>query len=67
MAEQSLRDVRIEKRQLLEREGIPVHPDRFDRTHTLREVMSLPDGTPVRATCTVQVKEANSLSFKKGS
>jgi hypothetical protein len=29
--------------------------------------MFLPDGTPVRATCTVSIKEANSLSFKKGS
>lgn len=29
--------------------------------------MFLPNGTPVRATCTVKVKEADKLSFKKGS
>ena len=29
--------------------------------------MFLPDGTPVRATCTVKVKEADKLSFKKGT
>ncbi len=29
--------------------------------------MFLPDGTPCRATCNVKVKEASSLSFKKGS
>jgi hypothetical protein len=29
--------------------------------------MFLPDGTPVRATCNVKLKEASKLSFKKGS
>jgi hypothetical protein len=28
--------------------------------------MFLPDGTPVRATCTVKLKEADAVSFKKG-
>jgi lysyl-tRNA synthetase, class II len=64
MAEQSLRDVRIEKRQLLEREGIQVHPDRFERTHTLREIMSLPDGTHVRAAGRVgQLRKFGKLTF----
>ena len=64
MAEQSLRDVRIEKRHLLEKEGIQVHPDRFERTHTLREIMSLPDGTPVRAAGRVgQLRKFGKLTF----
>ncbi len=29
--------------------------------------MFLPDGTPCRATCTLKVKEASRLSFKKGT
>jgi lysyl-tRNA synthetase class 2 len=64
MSEHSLRDVRIEKRQLLEREGVPVHPDRFERTHTLREIMSLPDGTHVRAAGRVgQLRKFGKLTF----
>jgi len=64
MAEQSLRDVRIEKRQLLEREGLQVHPDRFARTHTLRETMSLADGTHVRTAGRVgQLRKFGKLTF----
>lgn len=64
MAEQSLRDVRIEKRHLLEKEGLQVHPDRFERTHTLREIMSLPDGTKVRAAGRVgQLRKFGKLTF----
>lgn len=64
MAEQSLRDVRIEKRQLLEREGIAVHPDRFERTHTIRETMSLADGTKVRTAGRVgQLRKFGKLTF----
>lgn len=64
MAEQSLRDVRIEKRHLLEKEGLQVHPDRFERTHTLREIMSLADGTPVRAAGRVgQLRKFGKLTF----
>ncbi|MEO8382239.1 MAG: lysine--tRNA ligase [Acidobacteriota bacterium] len=64
MSEQSLRDVRVEKRNLLEREGVQIHPDRFDRTHTLREIMSLPDGTKVRAAGRVgQLRKFGKLTF----
>ncbi|HEY0159222.1 MAG TPA: lysine--tRNA ligase [Thermoanaerobaculia bacterium] len=64
MAEQSLRDVRIEKRELLEREGIQVHPDRFARTHTLRETMALAPGTKVRAAGRVgQLRKFGKLTF----
>ena len=64
MTEQSLRDVRIEKRHLLEKEGVPVHPDRFERTHTLRETMSLTDGTKVRAAGRVgQLRKFGKLTF----
>ena len=64
MAEQSLRDVRIEKRQLLEREGVQIHPERFERTHTLREVMTLEIGTRVRAAGRVgQLRKFGKLTF----
>ncbi|HVE70395.1 MAG TPA: lysine--tRNA ligase [Thermoanaerobaculia bacterium] len=64
MAEQSLRDVRIEKRHLLEKEGVQVHPDRFERTHTLRAIMGLADGTPVRAAGRVgQLRKFGKLTF----
>jgi lysyl-tRNA synthetase class 2 len=64
MAEQSLRDVRIEKRNLLEREGVQVHPDRFERTHTLSEVMKLEPGTKVRAAGRVgQLRKFGKLTF----
>ncbi|MGZ5442882.1 MAG: lysine--tRNA ligase [Thermoanaerobaculia bacterium] len=64
MAEQSLRDVRIEKRHLLEKEGVQVHPDRFERTHTLRETMSLTDGTKVRTAGRVgQLRKFGKLTF----
>ncbi|HYH07099.1 MAG TPA: lysine--tRNA ligase [Thermoanaerobaculia bacterium] len=64
MSEQSLRDVRIEKRQLFEQEGLQVHPDRFERTHTLREVMGLQPGTKVRAAGRVgQLRKFGKLTF----
>lgn len=64
MSDQSLRDVRIEKRALLEREGVHVHPERFARTHTLREVMSLPAGTKVRTAGRVgQLRKFGKLTF----
>lgn len=64
MAEQSLRDVRIEKRQLFEREGIQVHPDRFERTHTLRETMGLKPGEKVRTAGRVgQLRKFGKLTF----
>jgi lysyl-tRNA synthetase class 2 len=64
MAEQSLRDVRIEKRNLLEREGIQAHPDRFARTHTLAETMKLEPGTKVRTAGRVgQLRKFGKLTF----
>ncbi|HUP62956.1 MAG TPA: lysine--tRNA ligase [Thermoanaerobaculia bacterium] len=64
MAEQSLRDVRIQKRELLEREGIAVHPDRFERTHTLAETMKLAPGTKVRTAGRVgQLRKFGKLTF----
>ncbi len=64
MSDQSLRDVRIEKRALLEREGMQVHPDRFARTHTLREIMGLAPGTKVRAAGRVgQLRKFGKLTF----
>lgn len=64
MAEQSLRDVRIEKRRLLEREGIQIHPDRFERTHTLKQTMALPDGTKVRTAGRIgQLRKFGKLTF----
>ncbi|HYO77605.1 MAG TPA: lysine--tRNA ligase [Thermoanaerobaculia bacterium] len=64
MADQSLRHVRIEKRELLEREGLQVHPDRFERTHTLRETMGLAPGTPVRTAGRVgQMRKFGKLTF----
>ena len=64
MAEQSLRDVRIDKRQLFEREGIQVHPDRFERTHTLQQVMTLAPGTHVRAAGRLgQLRKFGKLTF----
>jgi lysyl-tRNA synthetase class 2 len=64
MSDQSLRDVRIEKRQLFETEGLQVHPDRFERTHTLREVMGLQPGTKVRAAGRIgQLRKFGKLTF----
>src|SRR5688500_1967179 len=64
MSDQSLRDVRIEKRQLLEREGIQVHPDRYERTHTLKQTMTLAPGTHVRAAGRVgQLRKFGKLTF----
>jgi lysyl-tRNA synthetase class 2 len=64
MSEQSLRDVRIEKRALLEGEGMQVHPDRFARTHTLRQVMDLKPGEKVRAAGRVgQLRKFGKLTF----
>ncbi|HEX2062305.1 MAG TPA: amino acid--tRNA ligase-related protein, partial [Thermoanaerobaculia bacterium] len=64
MSEQSLRDVRIEKRQLFEREGIQVHPDRFERTHTLRETMGLQPGEKVRTAGRIgQLRKFGKLTF----
>src|SRR5688572_15087865 len=64
MSEQSLRDVRIEKRQVLEAAGIQVHPDRFERTHTIAETRTLADGTKVRAAGRVgQLRKFGKLTF----
>jgi lysyl-tRNA synthetase, class II len=64
MEQQSLRDVRIEKRELLEREGVQVHPDRFERTHTLRETMALEPGVKVRAAGRLgQIRRFGKLTF----
>ena len=64
MIEHSLRDVRVEKRQALEAAGIQVHPDRFERTHTLRETMSLTPGTKVRTAGRVgQLRKFGKLTF----
>jgi len=45
VAENDLRQVRIEKLQRLRAEGVPVYPDRYERTHTLGEAAELPEGT----------------------
>jgi len=64
MSEQSLREVRIEKRQLFEREGIQVHPERFERTHTLRQIMELKPGEKVRAAGRIgQLRKFGKLTF----
>jgi lysyl-tRNA synthetase, class II len=64
MEQQSLRDVRIEKRELLEREGVQIHPDRFERTHTLRQTMDLAPGERVRAAGRVgQLRKFGKLTF----
>lgn len=64
MAEQSLREVRIEKRKLLETEGLQVHPDRFERTHTIRETMEAKPGTHVRTAGRVgQLRKFGKLTF----
>ena len=66
MSDLSLRDVRIEKRQLLEREGIQVHPDRYERTHTLKQIMTLEPGTKVRAAGRVgQLRKFGKLTFER--
>ena len=64
MTEHSLRDVRVEKREALEAAGIQVHPERFERTHTLRETMSLAPGTKVRTAGRVgQLRKFGKLTF----
>lgn len=64
MESQSLRDVRIEKRELLEREGVQVHPERFERTHTLRQTMDLTPGERVRTAGRIgQVRKFGKLTF----
>src|SRR5436189_5611374 len=64
MAEQSLRDVRIDKRTLLEKEGVQVHPDRFERTHTIDETMKATDGTKVRTAGRIgQLRKFGKLTF----
>lgn len=45
--EKELRQIRIDKMDALRKAGIPVYPDRFDRSHTLEEATKLEDGTPV--------------------
>ncbi|MGE0707187.1 MAG: lysine--tRNA ligase [Planctomycetota bacterium] len=40
------RQVRVEKLDRLRAEGIPLYPDRYERTHTLAEVSALAEGTP---------------------
>ena len=64
MAEQSLREVRIDKRTLLEKEGVQVHPDRFERTHTIAETMKATDGTKVRTAGRIgQLRKFGKLTF----
>jgi lysyl-tRNA synthetase class 2 len=40
-----LRDVRLDKLARLREAGLPAYPDRFERTHSLKEAMGLPEGT----------------------
>lgn len=40
-----LTKVRFEKEEKLKELGIITHPERFERTHTLKEAMTLPEGT----------------------
>jgi len=64
MAEQSLRDVRIEKRKLLEAEGIQIHPERFERTHTIRQTMEAKPGEKVRTAGRIgQLRKFGKLTF----
>lgn len=62
---EDLRQTRLEKRERLEREGVDVHPDRFERTHTLREAMELEEGTTGVRTAgrVMQVRRMGKLTF----
>jgi lysyl-tRNA synthetase, class II len=42
---EDLRQIRIEKIERLRADGVPVYPDRFDRTHRLGDAASLPEGS----------------------
>lgn len=66
MAEEDYRQRRLEKRRLLEGEGVHPHPERFDRTHTLAEAAQQAEGTPVRV-CgrMVQMRDLGKLTFAK--
>jgi len=46
--------------------GLPAFEGVIESVGT-KYTMFLPNGTPVRATCTVKFKEASRLSFKKGA
>ena len=64
MAEEEYRQVRLQKRQQLEAEGVHPHPERFERTHTLAEAMRLPEGTRVKvAGRMVQMRDMGKLTF----
>jgi len=41
-------EVRHEKRERLRAAGVPLHPERFERSHTLAEASRLPEGAEVR-------------------
>lgn len=43
--EEDLRDLRVGKLDRLRAAGIPTYPERFERTHSLAEAASLPEGT----------------------
>jgi lysyl-tRNA synthetase class 2 len=62
---EDLRQARLEKRERLEAAGVQAHPERYERTHTLREAMDLPEGTEgVRvAGRVVQVRRMGKLTF----
>ncbi|HEU0051607.1 MAG TPA: amino acid--tRNA ligase-related protein, partial [Longimicrobium sp.] len=61
---EDLRQTRLEKRERLEAAGVRAHPERFDRTHTLRAAMDLPEGEQVRvAGRVVQVRRMGKLTF----
>ena len=40
-----LKKVRLEKEKLLEEQGINIHPDRYEVTHSLKDARNLEDGT----------------------
>jgi len=40
-----LRQIRLDKLARLRESGIPVYPERFQRSHTLGEAATLPEGT----------------------
>ncbi|RME87723.1 MAG: lysine--tRNA ligase [Planctomycetota bacterium] len=46
--ERELRQIRLEKLEKLKAKGIPVYPDRFDRTHSLQEASKLDEGERIR-------------------
>ena len=61
---EDLRQVRLDKEQALREEGVAVRPDRFERTHTIAEVMALADGEQVRTAGRVMtVRKMGKLTF----